>query len=406
MGVAAIDKTGAAFNSVKMRARATGASIRAALGGALAAAGAYLSVRSVVGAINELGMMSDVAQKTNTSVAELTKTLTALQILGINTDMNSLARAFQMMEKNTGKSGLSGFYEVVAEIGKIPDAAERGKRAMAVFGRSGLEFMPIINAAKEGTAAIEGVIGAMPGVPQKAAEAGDKVNDAMKTVGEEFHSIWLQAIGAVCDLFDKQFAGGVREAALKVSAYLEYWAKATVPIFQSAWRRIQGYGEAIGGAVGAWWGASSTQLGTQGEVWQAVKDAWESAINEMDDDLEGIEGRLDQFAERLKTRLEKASGFQIKYNKAAGSGDSTPSDNPTNNPTAAGAAFGVAAAKRITNELIMGGSNAANRLAALGPQYQNEIKKIAEGVAKIAQNTKKTAENTEEGGEQLAATDL
>ena len=79
------------------------------------------------------------------------------------------------------------------------------------------------------------------------------------------------------------------------------------------------------------------------------------------------------------------------------------------NPTGAaiaGEAFGAAAAKRISNALILGGSNQANKLAILGPQYQNEQRKTNEWLAKIAKNTEKTAENTEEGGESYAPTDL
>ena len=410
MGVTGIDKTGAAFNSVKMRAKATGASIRASLGGALAAAGAYLSVRSVVGAINELGTMSDVAQKTNTSVAELTKTLTALQILGINTDMNSLAKAFQMMEKNTGKSGLSGFYEVVAEIGKIPDAAERGKQAMAVFGRSGLEFMPIINAAKDGTAALEGVINAMRGVSSEAAATGDDIADGMKIVTDHVRSWWFDAIAAIAQKLTGSLPTSFRQSMAICMAYADYYVNSIGDIWDGFTRRVSGFfdvfrarGGAAGAAISATWEKLFGSGGSWGDVWKTVQDAWNAPFEETERDLEELDNRTVARAEKLAKDLEAAMNLEKNYRNAAGGSDET---SPTNNPAAAGAAFGVAAAKRITNELIMGGSNAANRLAALGPQYQNEIKKIAEGVAKIAQNTKKTAENTEEGGEQLAATDL
>ena len=98
MGVTGIDKTGAAFNSIKMRARATGASIRAALGGALAAAGAYLSLRSVAGAVNQLGQLSDLAMKAGMSVEFLTKATTAFQVAGLNVSAESLVKAMQFMQ--------------------------------------------------------------------------------------------------------------------------------------------------------------------------------------------------------------------------------------------------------------------------------------------------------------------
>ena len=48
MGINGVDKTAAAFNSVKNRARATGAQIRSIMGGAIAAAGAYLSFQKTI----------------------------------------------------------------------------------------------------------------------------------------------------------------------------------------------------------------------------------------------------------------------------------------------------------------------------------------------------------------------
>ena len=51
---------------------------------------------------------------------------------------------------------------------------------------------------------------------------------------------------------------------------------------------------------------------------------------------------------------------------------------------------------RISNDLIMGGSNAAMRLQLLGPTLQSESKKQTSLLEKIATNTEKTADNTEE----------
>ena len=71
--------------------------------------------------------------------------------------------------------------------------------------------------------------------------------------------------------------------------------------------------------------------------------------------------------------------------------------------------IGTAAAKaahRVTNQLMLSGSSAANRLSVLGPEYQNETKKQTDLLKKIAQNTEKTAENTDEMGENYTPTDL
>lgn len=407
MGINGVDKTAAAFNSVKNRARATGAQIRSIMGGAIAAAGAYLSVRSIAGGVEELGKLDDIAAKTKTNVSELSQAVTGFQILGVNTSIEDFARSLAFMRKNTGREGMDGFYQTVEELGKIPDSAERAKKAVEVFGRSGMELMPIIDNASKGTEAIKGVVDAMPSIPDKAAKAGDAVNDAMKTVGEGFHSIWLQAIGAVCGFFGTLFVGGIRQAATEGVAWMEYWAKASVPIVKSTWARIKGYTKAAGDAVGAWWGASSTQLGTQGEVWDLVKGAWNSAIQEMEEDIEEVEEPLSRFGEELAKKLEIAGKFAINYKHASEGGGQT--GGATTAPKPLAEEIGTTAAKaahRVTNQLMMGGSSAANRLAVLGPEYQNEAKKQTDLLRKIADNTAKTAENTDDAGEAYASTDL
>ena len=56
----------------------------------------------------------------------------------------------------------------------------------------------------------------------------------------------------------------------------------------------------------------------------------------------------------------------------------------------------VARQTRISNDLILGGSNAATRLQILGPSLQSETKKQTSILERIAANTEKTADNTEE----------
>lgn len=147
--VKGVDASGKAFDSIAARAKATGASIRAALGGALAAAGAYLSVRSVVGAINQLGQLSDLAMKAGTSVDTLTKSALAFQVAGLNLPVESLAKSFQYLKKQTGKGGMDNFFKVAGEIAKIDNAAERGAALVKNFGRSGLELQPLIDGGEE-----------------------------------------------------------------------------------------------------------------------------------------------------------------------------------------------------------------------------------------------------------------
>ena len=402
-----VDKTGAMFQSIGARAKATGAQIRSVMGGAIAAAGAYLSFRSIKSGIEELGRLDDIAAKTKTNVAELTQAVTGFQITGINTSVESFAKTLDYMRKNTGHEGLAGFYQTVEEIGKIPDAAERAKKAVEVFGRSGMELMPLIDNASKGAEAVKGVVAAMPSIPASAAAAGDKVKDAMDTVTTGIKSVWLQAIGAICNWFDGIFAGGIREAAAKASAYLEYYAKLSVISVQRAWKQITGtiskYGAFWGGAIGTWANGGGFMEGFDNGL-----KAFNESEKELADELKEIDRinneRAAGWAKKFSETMAAANNLQKNYNAATGG-----NNRGTSAAQTAGEEIGTAAAKaahRVTNQLMLSGSSAANRLSVLGPEYQNETKKQTDLLKKIAQNTEKTAENTDEMGENYTPTDL
>ncbi|MBO7685761.1 MAG: hypothetical protein J6V72_05225 [Kiritimatiellae bacterium] len=401
VAIKGVDQTAGAFNSIAARAKATGAQIRSIMGGAIAAAGAYLSFRSIKGGIEELGTLDDIAAKTKTNVSELTQAVTGFQILGVNTSIDDFARSLAFMRKNTGREGMEGFYQTVEEIGKIPDSAARAKKAVEVFGRSGMELMPLIDNANKGTEAIRGVVDAMPSIPASAAAAGDKANDAMTIVGKGFHSIWLKAIGAVCDLFDKHFVGGVREAAAKAMAWVEYFAENAGTIIKSTWYRwVSGTGKIAGTMLGTEIGAIKEWImgrGTWEDVKDQIYDAWVSATKEYSDTIDEIEAPFEARAEEFAKKIRAAEQLAFNYKKA------------TDNNAPLAEEIGTTAAKaahRVTNQLMMGGSSAANRLAILGPEYQNEAKKQTDLLRKIAENTEKTAENTDEASEGYASTDL
>lgn len=389
IAVKGVDNTQRAFMSIQARAAATGSAIRRAVGGAIAAAGAYLSFRAVGAGVNELGKLSDIAQKTSTSVAELSRATTGLNILGVSTDAESLARSFQYMERQTGRTGLKGFYETIEEIGKIGDVSARAQAAVRAFGRSGMDFMPLINAAGESTEALQNVINAMPGVSDAAAEAGDAAADAMAIVGKSVQSIWYQALEKVIRLFAGDDESSLRGAAAKAAAWLEYYAKRAAIAWLSAWRRIKGYSEAVGASVGAF-GGTIVGGGSIADAAKASADAWRDATRAMDDDISKIREPLDGLRKDLNDRLAQAEAFEISYAKAAISTNARiDADRKAREETAA-------RRPQIRNDLIMGGSSAALKIAMRGPETLNEAKKQTGILEKIARNTEKTADNTEE----------
>ena len=383
------DQTSAAFGSIKSRAAATGAQIRSMLGGALAAAGAYLGFRSVKAGIDELGHLSDIAQKTSTSVGELTQTAAAMGALGIqNMGVDQLAKSFDYMAKTTGRSGMAGFYQTIAELGKIEDVAQRGQEAMKIFGRSGMEFMPLINAADTSVEALQTVVAAMPKVPQSAADAGDAMSDAMGFAANQVKSIWLQGLGAICGWFDNEYAGGVREASLTAGNYMEYYAKTAAAKCIMWYRKVQEYLKRFGDAIGTFVGVKMAG-GSWGEAWDMAGDAYKQAALEYEDVAKDLEKQEKERTERFKREFEDRA---IAIKKFQGSYDSAAISIKKRQEKTNGELEGLALkAPQVRNELILGG-NEANRVALLGPQLQNETKKQTGILDRIAENTKNTAD--------------
>lgn len=429
------DSTAGAFRSIEARAAAAGSRISKIVGGAVAAAGAYLSVKAFTGAAQELGKLSDTAQRTGTNVGELTSAVTALQVLGVNASVESLAKSFQMMEKNTGRSGLSGFYQTVEELRAVPDIAKRNELAMKIFGRSGLELAPLLNSANDSVEAVEAVRAALGGVPQWAADAGDRAADAMTIASNNIKSIWYQVVATILNFFDGHFVGGLRGAVMKAGAYLEYFVKLAgryAKGFSKNWASsFRDFAEA-----GVWAAESlvrfigsmaTTALGVLREM---VVGTFKNLFTDEDIDMSfsamferaGGTAAMQTFKERLAGAVEMAGEHLAQVStddlerrlkerldavpKAAAAAEKGLPRDPRE-PQRIGEKIGDAAARKvakISNELIMGGTNAATRLSLLGPQYQNEQKKQTGLLQKIADNTAKA---TESGGTTTyEATDL
>lgn len=392
IAIKGVDKTAQAFQSIQSRAAAAGSRIASVVGGAIAAAGAYLSFKAFADGAKELSKLSDIAQKTGTSVDALTQSTSAFRILGVNMGAEQMAKAMFTMQRTMGRTGLEGLYKTIEELGKIPDEAKRAQLAMQVFGRAGMELMPLINAADGGTAALQNVIAAMPKVPQAAADAGDAMADSMDMAATEVKSIWLQAIGKVCDWFDSMFAGGIREATALVCNWVEHAVKRMGISVASQFSKIQEYlkpfGAAIGSFVGALAGGGTLEdaLDMAGQEYAQEVAEYEESAAEIDR-LE--QERLAREEARYNARREAAKQLGEAYKNAA-------RGLRANKAAIEGVAQAAAEkAVRITNQLINGNSNAQRRLEAMGPQY-NETKKQTTLLEKIEKNTAKSAEDSGE----------
>jgi hypothetical protein len=401
IAVKAQDKTAGAFASIQSRATAASARLRSVLGGALAAAGAYMGFRSVMDGINNLGHLSDVAQKTSTSVDELTRAGTALNILGIqNMNVEQLAKSFDYMQKTTGRSGMDGFYQTIREIGKIPDAAERGQAAMAIFGESGMQLMPLINAADKSANALKDVIDVMPGIPQSAADAGDDAADAMAIMSDNVKNIWQMGIGTIVGWFGKNYEGGIRTAALHASNSMILYAKIAVQTALQYYRKFSGFFEKVGGWVGTFAGTMMAGGGI-GEAFKAANEDWRETAKAQDVVEEALEQRDRERRERWgaewEERRAKIARFAKSYNRAV----RTTRDRNLLDGEDPLAQDAVGKAKKFQNELVMGGSHRASQLAMMGPQMTNEIKKQTGILEKIRVNTQKTEEHVRDSGNSM-----
>lgn len=240
LNVVGINKTGKVFKEIAGGMASIGKS--AALFSAAAVSGVAVAFAATA---RSLGHLSDVAMQAGVSADELTKMSAAMDMLGIKTSKpEELALAFQQMARTVGLTGMGGFKSAISAISQLGTEQERAQAAMAVFTKAGLQFMPLIEAAaKDGGKALEEVIAGMPAVTQSAADAGDAVADAMSVMATGAKTAWQNACGEISQLLDGKFSGGVREAALKANAYIEYFAQAGMRYCMAwgeAWSKTSG----------------------------------------------------------------------------------------------------------------------------------------------------------------------
>lgn len=399
--VKATDQTAAGFKSIKDRAAATGNQINSLLRGAITAAAGYLSFRTVHNGIQELGHLSDVAMKAGTSVEELTKAAAAMDVLGIqNMSVEALATAFKYMEKTTGRQGMQGFYETIAEIAKIPDASKRAEEAMRVFSRAGQNFIPLINAAENGTQALETLIATMPGISDSAAEAGDAAADAMTMAMNEIKVQWLNGLGGIIEILGGSFTSGIHaSSAMAVAEFIGNFRVGVVRLI--AWMHEQ-FTTFFDELAEGWDIVSSYAANNAKWLYDkdngyyswgdAAADAADKSIarrNKRESTQELLAGAVDALREERDKRvaeLQKLAEAIAGAAKANGRDEKTPEQKKEEVEVV------KRAARAISNSLMMAGSAEALKLQMLGPRTESEQKKQTKLLEKIEKNTAETAD--------------
>ena len=370
-----VDKSAGAFGSIKNRAAATGAQIRSMVGGALAAAGAYFGVRSIIENVNAMGRLSDQAMKTGMSVEDLTRATTAFQVAGLDLSVDQMTKAMQYLNKNTGKQGMPALWDTVAEIAAIEDPAKRGAELMKNFGRAGMEFAPLVDGGTAAVQKMQDLISIMPGLSSAAANVGDEYADALTIMGSGTKSLLQGALGKLLSYFSEGLPGGVRAGALNAMNWLETFAKKA-----HAWIAKIGTDILAFGALGV-------DVFTKGpsEAWKIYEGTISAADAEFAQRIESANKSREAYVEKLATfNVDDLANGLGKRGKTA----------------AANAATAAAInSKAIRNELVLAGSNDAAKLAAFGPQYQSESKKQTALLEQIAKNTDATVTAVEESND-------
>lgn len=225
LNVRGVDKTGAAFASVRKRAASVGKAAAVAVAAAVAATGA-----AVYKAVADLGKLSDEAQRAGASAKDIQGLANAMGMVGIKgASVEMAANAFQKMALKTGRSGTEGFRQTILEIAKLPTVAERSKAAMEAFGRSGLAFMPAIEeSVKSGRVALLDLAEAMPAASDQMAESGDRIKDALDNVWNGIKVGWQSVVVDILGSIGEDLEGGIRGASLNMANDIQWAMEAAV----------------------------------------------------------------------------------------------------------------------------------------------------------------------------------
>lgn len=443
--ISAVDSTARAFKNIAKRAASVTASV--AKWGAAAAVGAGAAFLATA---KHLGNLSDVAAQAGSSVKAITQLSNAMDQLGVKGGKpEELAAAFQKMTKETGEVGVEGFYNVVDAISQLPTVQERATAAQRAFGRTGLQYLPLIEAAqRDGIESVKEYAGMLPHVSDEAAQAGDAVADAFGYMTSTAKGLWDQAIGGICEMLDGQFDGGIRAAAVRGSAHMIYWAK-------YIWRAIKAAFDGIKQVWADWsndWGATLKRMLTiVGKFGMAVIDTirkplqsvFEHIINgamqlwarltgddewaeqlaqqaaQIESPLEAVKNVWKQFADDVKNTgiiseeakdafsfdtsdIEAERDKTLAHAKEIAELNAKMSKGIVGGPGALGASALGSVGKKQDPSAILGGSYKAITYA-MRRGYGTVQDKIAAGVGKANNWLQKIAQNTEKNGLELEA---
>ena len=300
--------------------------------GAMRALGAAFSVGAAVAwgkaMINAADSMNDMSQRVGIAVRDLAKYELAASQSG--TTMETLAKgikglATNLVEHGTAlkKAGIDtsnadkAMQQLANVFASMPDGVEKTNLAVKLFGKAGMDMIPMLNLGAEGLETAAEKTAAYATQMATMAPLADAFNDNLsvmslnsKTLSMTMFNEVLPSLVKVTDAMTKTndqgnslasiFGKGLRIAFETVALI----ASDVVYMFASVGREIGGIAaQVVAAATGNWSGFS------------AISDA-------MKEDAKNARIELDRFQENLVNRAEKA---QTSYNKRQGFGEQSKS---------------------------------------------------------------------------------
>lgn len=375
-------------SSVFQRVGRTAKSIAVGIGAITAAAGA--AAYAVKAAWDEMTKVGDLAAKAGTGADELQRLAGAMGQLGIQgAGIEQISQALAVMQKNTGRTGLEGFFESI-------DEAKKGggmDRLAEIFGGGfAVNLGPLLAGS---TDALREVINLQSAAGNSSIDAATKASNAWTLFTDGVKSAWWDAMGDLAKGLDENVEGGVYAAAYKASAYARFAITTVIEAFKGLWAMVKMIAGAIAApflAVGKILGAIAASITeVLGGIWDSLtslstdplsaaasragdilkegfSDAFENSTALFEEGADGLGKAASNVVDawdRMKVEaaeaVEKAKALEAAKNAAAGRFD--------------GSNFGATSGAGVgRNTLILGGSYAS--VTAMRRQA-NDQKQIA-----------------------------
>lgn len=398
------------------------------------------------GVINAVDAMNDLAERTGMGVESLQALQMAAQLSGVN-DVTTAVQKLAVAIGNAGESGNTAaftrlglnfaelqamspeeqFRAVQAAISALATPAEQAAAAVAIFGRSGVELLPLMG---QNLAEIEEKmrrLGAVVGADQ--VEGIAEMNDALDMVQMTFNGIIGNVAGNLAPIvtslaeefmsFVESFnsasgSGGEGIANVLTGALLDV-ADYLAGIFDSVLAGFDGFGITLA-EVGAVFEFVGNVFVAVGETLRAVFNIFELAGNALmlglGKFLEGIgswvSSDLQQFGANLAQEAQAAGEQNVRETADAASNAASAASAAVFGTPAAPAAEGpasravAAARQRMTpeeqerrrqeREARQADQKAAREAAAAEDKAQREAKAAADKAAKEAEEERKRQE--------------